>query len=523
MHLDHARCRASALILSLCALSILSIAAAYTLRRVTPRFQMASQASAWQEARLAAESGIDVALADLSRNATGTQSGTWPGWQQTDSHGKIVPVLSGTLDLVNSLLSLLSGTGGNSVRVSAPIFLDNLQGVSPGNRPTNVDVQLWAVYPTPSPYYRWYRLRAMATCALPPTATSTFDAFEGPLRRFSLRKVRPQLMKDDVGTPMTVPTPNTSRVIEVLVEPVLPFELAILTDQSLSLGTSGSWVVDSFDSRDPNKSGANGVYPGKDSPLTQSNGNIANNAGRPGDALYGPLISANGCVVRGAVATNGGDDPATTEHENVDGATRIDASAIRDDFYREMKPATRPANGILLPPPLLGLPYSADVESQPAKYLVSGDLHAFSVASWGGKGNGALIIMVNGNLDVSSGTISIPPNVTVQIYVRGNVDFHNRQINQGGRAAQLQIYGEETNGETRTLRAYGEGGITAAFYGPQYDVHLMDAVEWTGAVAARSFEMLGGGTGGFHYDEALGVVGAPIAFRIARYVEDVRE
>ncbi len=38
-----------------------------------------------------------------------------------------------------------------------------------------------------------------------------------------------------------------------------------------------------------------------------------------------------------------------------------------------------------------------------------------------------------------------------------------------------------------------------------------------------SFEMLGGGTGGFHYDEALGVVGAPIGFRIARYVEDVRE
>jgi len=37
------------------------------------------------------------------------------------------------------------------------------------------------------------------------------------------------------------------------------------------------------------------------------------------------------------------------------------------------------------------------------------------------------------------------------------------------------------------------------------------------------FEMLGGGTGGFHYDEALGTVGLPIGFRIVRYVEDVRE
>ena len=247
-------------------------------------------------------------------------------------------------------LSLLGGPGnsGNTVKVSAPIFLDNLQGVSPGNRPTNVDVQLWAVYPTPSPYYRWFRLRAMATCALPPTATTTFDDFEGPLRRFSLRQVRPQLKKDDVGTPMAVPTPNSSRIIEVLVEPVLPFELAILTDQSLSLATSGSWVVDSFDSRDPKKSGTGGTYPGSGSPQVQSNGNIANNAGRPANSLYGPLISANGCVVHGAVATNGGDDPSTDTHENVAGATGIDPSQIRDDFYRDMKPLARPTSGIFL-------------------------------------------------------------------------------------------------------------------------------------------------------------------------------
>jgi hypothetical protein len=35
--------------------------------------------------------------------------------------------------------------------------------------------------------------------------------------------------------------------------------------------------------------------------------------------------------------------------------------------------------------------------------------------------------------------------------------------------------------------------------------------------------MVGGGAGGFHYDESLAIVGAPIGFRIARYVEDVRE
>jgi hypothetical protein len=161
-------------VLTLSALAILSVAAAFTLQRVSPRFQMASQAAAWQEARLAAESGIDVALTELSYNATGTQDSGWAGWQQTDANGKIIPVLSSTLSIVNSLLSLLLGPGpsGNPVRVSGPIYLDTLQGVSPGNRPTNVDVQLWALYPTSSPYYRWFRIRAMATCALPPTATT---------------------------------------------------------------------------------------------------------------------------------------------------------------------------------------------------------------------------------------------------------------------------------------------------------------------------------------------------------------
>jgi len=528
----HTRNQASALLLSLAALALLAFTAAYTLRRVTPRFQMASQAAAWQEARLAAESGIDVALQDLSKNATGTTAGTWQGWKQTQN-GAIVPAVDNTLslnsalNLVNSLLSLLGL--GNSVqvtsplKVSPPIFLDNMQTVSPGNRPTSVDVQLWAIYPTPSPYYRWFRLRAMATCALPPTSASIFDDLEASIRRYSLRNVRPQLRKDDVGVPMGIPTPNTSRVVEVLVEPVLPFELAILTDQSLSLATSGSWSVDSYDSRDPKKSGPNGAYPGKGSPQIQKNGNIASNAHRPPDSMYGPLIAANGCAVLGGVATNGGDNPATDVHENVSGATQIVASQIRNDFYREMKPFARPTGGIFRPPPPLGQSYAPESESSPAQYLVSGNLHDFSVAPWSGSGNGALTIAVNGDLDVNSGTISVPSNVTVKIYVRGNIDFHNYSINQGGYAAQLQIYGEETNGELRTLRAYGQASISAAFYGPEYDVQLADAVEWFGAVAARSFQMLGGGQGGFHYDEALGVVGDPIGFRIARYVEDVRE
>jgi hypothetical protein len=187
---------------------------------------------------------------------------------------------------------------------------------------------------------------------------------------------------------------------------------------------------------------------------------------------------------------------------------------------------TRPNSGIVLPPPLLGRPYLAGPESAPAKYIVSRNLGAFEVLAPPVGERGAVIIMVNGDFDVRE-ELHIPPNVTVQIYVRGNIDFHASAINSGPgssrRAAQLQIYGEDAGGEPRGLRAHGTASIYAAFYGPHYEVRLMGEVEWCGAVAARSFEMLGGGQGGFHYDEALGVVGAPIGFRIARYVEDVRK
>ena len=549
MRAHRIRQNASTLVLTLAFLAILAATAAFTLRRVSPRYQLAAQAGAWQEARLSAEAGIDVALADVTKNATGFTDGSWSGWKQSAAPGA-APVVSGLLNTVGSLTtgltsSLPGGLGstvtqalastlsqvnsvlsvlGNPVRVSAPIFLDNVPSVAASDRPTNVDVQLWAVYPTPSPYYRWFRLRAMATCAIPPVARlAAPDSLEPPFRRYSLHDIRPQLLKDDVGTPMNVPTPNTSRIIEVLVEPVLPFELALLTEQSLSLGTSGTWAVDSYDSRDPQKSAPGGLYPGQNSAMVQSNGNIASNAGRPANSLYGPLVAANGTLVRGGVATNGGDDPSTPSHENVSGAGRIDPTRVQSDFYRQMPPFSRPTGGVFQTPPLPGQAYIADSASQPSQYLITQNLNAFSVTGPADGSPGAVILMVNGDLDVPTGTISIPANVTVQIFVEGNVDFHNRSINTSRPPGQLQIYGENAQGQKRTVLAYGNAAISAAFYGPDYDVSLDGNVDWSGSVAAHSFEMVGGGTGGFHYDEALGMVGAPISFRIARYVEDVRE
>jgi hypothetical protein len=544
------RIRGGTLVLCLITLSALAFMAVFSLQRVAPKFQMAAQTAGWQEARLAAESGIDIAMSELQRNATGTETGSWTGWKET-RNGVIEPASGTSLGLINGLLALLGGLlgggggggGGGGVAVSGPIYLDNVNVAPPGSLPAELDVQLWAIIPTDNPYHRWFRIRSMATCTLPTPLAVVPDSLDTPLRRYSLRTVRPQLRKDDVGLAMKVPTPSSSRIVEVLVEPIMPFELAILTEGSLRLGTSGTWNLDSYDSRDAAKSNPDGTYPGKTSPRVQSNGNIASNLARPGDALVGPLIAAQGTRVAGAVATNGGDDPSTASRENVSGSSGIDPARVRDDFFREMGVPERPSGGIVQAPLLTsllggllgggssgtsqsdGTAFVAGTDSSPSKYLVTKNLGAFTVQAPPGGARGTVIIMVNGDFDVKEGDISIPPNVTAQIYVRGNIDFHGNSINVGSgqRASQLQIYGEDSQGDKRTLRADGKAAICAAFYGPHYEVRLADEVEWCGAIAAKSFEMLGGGKGGLHYDEALATVGAPISFRIARYVEDVRE
>ena len=512
-------------IVTLATLAGLTVLAAFTLQRVAPKFRMSYQNAAWQEARLGAEAGIDAAIGDLLENTTGSSAGTWRGWKQ-NSDGVLGPVLTGTLSPLTNILSSLLGSPSGTATSAQPIFLDNLNVSTATGVPTEVDVQLWALPPAASADRGWFRIRAMATCALGPTASQAPDHLDASLRRFSLRTVRPQLRKDDVGASMTIPTPNISRTIEVLVEPIRPFELALWTDQSLSLGTTGTWRVDSYDSSDARKSNPDGTYPGLGSSKVGEHGHVASNLGRPAGALCGPLISANGARVFGVVATNGGDNPATVDHENVAGAIALEPGRIRDDFCREMKPVARPASGDPQPEPLPGMPFFAGTESAPATYAVAGDLDAFTIEPPPDGAKGLIIILVNGNLDVHE-AVDIPPRVTAVLYVRGNIDFHGHAINAGpassNRPGQLQIYGEDSGRAPRTLKADGDAAIRAAFYGPNYDVRISGGVEWCGAIACRSFATIGGGTGGIHYDEALGRIGPPVSFRIARYVEDVRE
>src|SRR3954470_3319111 len=100
----------STLIVTLSTLTALSLMAAFTFTRVAPRFRMSHQNAAWEEARLAAEAGVDVAMGDLLRNSASPTGGSWQGWEQKD--GGIVTnqqVIGEQNGLVGGLLTTVVG------------------------------------------------------------------------------------------------------------------------------------------------------------------------------------------------------------------------------------------------------------------------------------------------------------------------------------------------------------------------------------------------------------------------------
>src|SRR5437762_13697765 len=73
--------KGSVLIWTVVVIGILSLIAVETLRLVTVKYQNALQTSTWQEALLAAESGIDLAIVELRKSLYPQPNHAWePPW-----------------------------------------------------------------------------------------------------------------------------------------------------------------------------------------------------------------------------------------------------------------------------------------------------------------------------------------------------------------------------------------------------------------------------------------------------------
>jgi hypothetical protein len=475
---------ASTLLIAVMTIAICSVLLGVYLRTLIPNFRSAHQGASWREALQGAESGVNVCIHELNQLAsshTTTDSYPWAakGWSLVDA----VFSLNGERILNAAVLPLLGGSGEVSV--------------------SRLALDVYTRQPD-APHHPWFRIRSTGRSELPDRYLSA-DRRDGRLRRM-------KLAAREAGQS----NPFVERTVEVIVKPRHRFARAITTVSGLALGNSSSWEINSFDSSDPNRSGpgtlAGGTYP-LDPAKRGANGNIASAEKRPANDPYGVLIRGNGAVVEGQVQTAGGDNPTTLERENVSGSSGMDQSKIRDDFDETIEAARQPSWFLPLPPPLGNTNFLTGPAAAPIRYVVPGNLGAFTVLPALPGTTGHVEILVMGNLAIGSGDraqIVIPPNVNAKIYVKGNVDMGNGRVNSNADsskvASHLTIYGLSTS-PAATYSASGDAQQILTFYGPSYAVRLDGDVTTVGAMVAKSLLIDGGGSGGFHYDERWGATG----------------
>lgn len=505
--------RGSVLLMTMIMVGLLALSIASYYQNLTPKFRGSYQGAAWHEALHGAEAGADYALRQLNSwagNLTDPDAYQWTsnGWSYTSA----LYSTNGERSLTDTQRPVLGGQSNVRVtRITADVYTRENFGSSPSLTP-------------------WFRIRSTARADLPGEYVSA-DSRDIQLRR----------MKLAAKTGSGAADPNVTRTVEIIARPRYAFNRAIVTLNNLSLGNSSTWQVDSFDSQDSTKSApgtaAGGIYPGVGSPMVQPNGSIASAKANPTSSPYGPLIAGNGATVLGNVQTNGGDDPSTTAFENVSGNTGMDQTRITADYNDNISIPVAPTwTSWTYQGPDPGNSAGAFVtgtKAAPTRYAITGNLGSFGVTA-PATGTGYIEIIVTGDLATGNGGrsgITIPPNVYAKIWVNGDIDFGNGNINSDNQsskvASHLTVFGTGvggtvTNPGDTTFLATGNASEILGLYAPSYSATLSGTVNTTGAFVVKNFTISGGGNGGFHYDEALGKGGVVAGWEVASNFEDTR-
>jgi hypothetical protein len=220
-------------------------------------------------------------------------------------------------------------------------------------------------------------------------------------------------LKRDPKTGNLLNKPRAARTIEVIAAPWGGFRVALLGDETIDM-TNHNIVVDSYDSRDPNKS-TNGRY---DPAKRQWNGDIATN---------GNILNAGSAHIYGTASTNSG---AVLNSSNVTGNYTNDPARIRDDFYQELIPITAPSD-----PKTPGTPNFINNTTvltaspgAPTNVILSGlNLSGPKTLTIQGAADGSetfIQIVVTGNISLSGqAQIVLGQGVYARIFVQGDADI----------------------------------------------------------------------------------------------------
>ena len=470
----------SVLVWTILVIAMLSLIAVETLRLVTVKYQNALQTSTWQEALLAAESGIDLAIVELRKSLYPQPNHAWDGWNNPPGN-----------EVTGYELTTVPNAGLNGT----PMTIE-----------TNVDAPTQLIDPTNS--WQYYRIRTVGTIPITGPARTSDNPQDTKLRRLSLRWER---FTNGILTPRLLTAPQVSRRVEAVVRPVSAFDQAIMSVGVVDL-TNQNIVVDSYDSTDPTKS-TNGLY---DPAKRQENGDIATD---------GQLIEAGNAQIYGDVATNAG---------TVSGAANI-TGIERTDFYQQPIPVGAPSWSTWnsSPSSVTGTTtVNADATkgSAASRYTLSSiSLSGNKTLTVAGNPNGSqtyIEIYVTGNISVSgTGQIVVQPGVTATIYFAGNVDISgNGVLNSNNQPSDLMLYGIQPPTDTSEhVSIGGNSQITASVYAPGHDVTVNGGGtngHVYGSVVGKTVTMTG--VSNLHYDERLGATGMVNNYKIVSWFEDNR-
>jgi len=471
----------SVLVWTVLVIAMLSLIAVETLRLVTAKYQNALQTSTWQEALLAAESGIDVAIIELRKSLYPQPNNAWSGWGNPPGN-----------EITSHELTTIPNAGLNSTPMKVEAY---------------VDAPSQLVDPTNS--WQYYRIRTVGTMKITGPARASDNPQDSKLRRLSLRWER--FTNGLLASQPLTDGPQVSRRIEAVVRPVSAFDQAVMSVGVVDL-TNQNIVVDSYDSSDPTKS-TNGLY---DPAKRQENGDIATD---------GQLIEAGNAQIYGDVATNAG---------TVSGAANI-TGVERTDFYQEPIPVGAPSWSTWNSSPssingTTTITASATQGSAASRYSLSSiSLSGGKTLTVAGNPDGShtyIEIYVTGDISVSgTGQIVIQPGVTATIYFAGNVDVSgNGVLNSNNQPGDLMLYGiQPPTNTSEHVSIGGNSQITASVYAPGHDVTINGGGtngHVYGSIVGKTVTMTG--VSNLHYDERLGSTGMINNYKIVSWFEDNR-
>jgi hypothetical protein len=470
----------SVLIWTVVVISLLSLIAVETLRLVTVKYQNALQTSTWQEALLAAESGIDLAIVELRRSLYPPPNHAWEGWNNQPGD-----------NVTGYELTTVPNAGLNAT----PMTIE-----------TNVDAPAQLIDPANG--WQYYRIRTVGTLPITGPARTGDNPQDTKLRRLSLRWER---FTNGILTPHLLSAPQVSRRIEAIVRPVSAFDQAVMSVGVVDL-TNQNIVVDSYDSSDPTKS-TNGLY---DPAKRQENGDIATD---------GQLIEAGNAQIFGDVATNAG---------TVSGAANI-TGVERTDFYQEPIPVGAPSwnasnASVTSVTDTTTIQASQTQGSAASRYVLSQvSLSGNKTLTIAGNpdGNQTYVeIYVTGDISVTGiSQIVVQPGVTATIYFAGNVDISgNGVLNSNNQPGDLLLYGiQPPTNNALHVNFGGNSQITASVYAPGHDVTVNGSGtngHVYGSIVGKTVTMTG--VSNLHYDERLSASGMINNYKIVSWFEDNR-